>query len=258
MYKVNPWRPTMFLVGCVATAVSCYGVYEYTMKLEGGVVSYIVVGSIMCVMAGSLIPPLAESVWKNGEIIKSCLWWLALTPILALIWFSSAERVHNAKAGSQAERAALWAAATRAEKNLEDAKAILIPLEEKEAKAKGIEKDKCNTKCRSDLIAAEDARQKVAAAEADLASKQGKSTMESKFVPPVWLLPTAIDILGFLAIWTGLSGPWVTKQFSLRDKRLMRQAAGKSVVDEPEVLTKPQAVVSFIEKIAGRSTKVAS
>lgn len=248
----------MFLVGCVASAVSCYGVYEYTMKLEGGVVSYIVVGSIMCVMVGALIPPLAESCWKNGEITKACFWWVALIPIATLIWFSSAERVHNAKAGSEAERAAVWSAASRAEKNLEEAKAALIPLEEKEAKAKGIEKDKCNTKCRSDLIAAEDARKKVSDAEADLASKQGKSKMESKYVAPVWLLPTAIDILGFLAIWTGLSGPWVTRTFSLRDKRLMRQAAGKTVVDEPEVLTKPQAVVSFIEKVSGRKANVAS
>lgn len=46
--------------------------------------------------------------------MKALLWWALLVPAGAVVFFSAAERVHDAKAGAEAERGALRGAAARA------------------------------------------------------------------------------------------------------------------------------------------------
>ena len=46
----------------------------------------------------------------------------------------------------------------------------------------------------------------VEAARRELLSAESKATTDSPLQAPTWLLPTALDLVAFMAIWTGLSG----------------------------------------------------
>jgi hypothetical protein len=91
----------------VCSCLGMYGAFEFAMKLEGGAVTYITLAAPVIARAAASIPVLAEATWRERAFLKSLLWWLALIPAGAVVFFSAAERVHVAKAGAQAERVAL-------------------------------------------------------------------------------------------------------------------------------------------------------
>lgn len=213
MKRVNPWRPFIFVLGVLAGAVSCYGAYEYALKLEGGF-SYLAIGAPIVAIFATVIPPIAENAWKHEEYFKSVLWWLTLIPAGSLIFFSAAERVHMAKADHEAKITALYRASVRAKTDLDDAKNFLKTAEADEAKAKSLKT--CNVDCKSKLEIANVAREKLAVAEANLFKTESASVEDSKLKAPVWLLPVALDIIAFMAVWTGLSKPWVVNRFGRR------------------------------------------
>lgn len=209
--KVIVWRPVIFFIGLAAGALGCLGAYEYALKLEGGQLTYLVVAAPLIAIMATLIPPLAEHCWKNNEHFKSVIWWLSLIPVAALIFLSAAERVHMAKAGQQAEIAAKQFAAVRARTLYQEAKDALSIAEADEAKAK-VTKN-CGPQCLTKLERASSARIKFAEAETNLIKVESTAIDDSKWKPPVWLLPAALDLIAFLGIWTGLSGPWIVNRF---------------------------------------------
>ena len=204
--KINPWRPVIFLIGLIAGGIGCYGAYEYALKLENGNFSYLVVAAPLVAIMATLIPPLAEYVWKQGEYLKSALWWSALVPVAFLIFLSAAERVHMAKANQAADISAKYNAVIRARTDLDEAKAELKIAEADETKAK-VTKN-CNLQCQSKLERANMARDRVKNFELILSKHESAAIVNSEWKPPVWLLPASLDIVAFMAIWTGLSGPW--------------------------------------------------
>jgi hypothetical protein len=208
--KVNPWRPVIFFIGLVAGGIGCYGAYEYALKLENGAMSYLVVAAPLVAVMATLIPPLAEYVWKQGEYLKSALWWSTLVPVACLIFLSAAERVHMAKANQSAEVSAKYNAAIRAKTDLDEAKAELKIAESDETKAK-VTKN-CNLSCQSKIERANMARERVKNAEIALSKAESVAILSSEWRPPVWLLPAALDLVAFMAVWTGLSGPWVVRK----------------------------------------------
>ena len=60
--------------------------------------------------------------------------------------------------------------------------------------------------CRTKLAAEAAAQADVEAARRELLSAESKATTDSPLQAPVWLLPAALDVVAFMAIWTGLSG----------------------------------------------------
>ena len=65
----------------------------------------------------------------------------------------------------------------------------------------------CGPDCRTKLAAEAAATADVNAARRELLLTEKTATTDSPLqAPPTWLLPTALDLVAFMAIWTGLSG----------------------------------------------------
>src|SRR4026207_1133703 len=118
MPDYNPYKGAAMAPGPAGTACAslvCYGAFEFAYRLEGSV-SYLVIAAPVVALTAALIPPLAEAIWRSGAYIKALLWWATLIPAGAVVFYSASERIHAAKGGGEAERAALRSAVTRAEK----------------------------------------------------------------------------------------------------------------------------------------------
>jgi hypothetical protein len=204
MKSSRDWRRFVLILGLIAAGLSCYGNWEYAFNLEGRI-SYLVLAAPLVAVSAAIIPPYVEWTWANGQYVKSVLWFLALGPAAATVFFSSAEMVHNAKAHAEAGRVAMHNAAERAKTELTEAKAEHAEATKawnslKEAKQQG-------PKYRTAKATYETASQRLEEAEKGLILAESKSTADAPIKGPVWLLPAALDILAFMAIWTGLSVP---------------------------------------------------
>jgi hypothetical protein len=191
------------VIGLTCAGLGCYGAFEFAYKLEG-TITYLVIASPVVALTAALIPPLAEATWRAGGRLKAVLWWAALVPAAAVVFFSAAERVHVAKAGAQAERIALRGAASRARATLTTAEAELAKARAEANKARG--QKKCGSDCRTKLAAEAAATADVNAARRELLLTEKTATADSPLQAPTWLLPAALDLVAFMAIWTGLSG----------------------------------------------------
>jgi hypothetical protein len=207
----HPWRIASGLLGIGAAGLGCYGAWEYAFKLEGQW-SYLVLASPLIAAAAAFIPPKAEWFWGHGERVKAALWWVALVPAVAVVFFSAAERTHVAKAGAQAGRDAARLAVDLAKDNRDRAQA---QLDAAKAEADRTRKWKqCGPECRGirDTEAARKAD--LDEAERKLLQARSQSHQDSPLQAPVWLLPAALDVIAFMAIWSGFSGPWRTRNLA--------------------------------------------
>ena len=127
-----------------------------------------------------------------------------LVPAGAVVFFAAAERVHVAKAGAQAERDAHRGVATRAQAALTKAEGQLVTAQAAANRARG--QKQCGPDCRSKLAAETTAQADVAAARSALFQAESTATADSPIQAPVWLLPAALDLVAFMAMWTALSG----------------------------------------------------
>jgi len=199
---------TAIRLGVLALGVSCaglgaFGAYEFAHSLEGEV-TYLVLAAPLIAVTAALIPPIAEATWRGGHPLKTLLWWAVLVPAAAVVFYSAAERVHVAKAGAQAERSALRGAAARAQAALTSSEAELAKARADASAARA--QKQCGPVCRTKLAAEAAAKADVEAARRELLSAESKATTDSPLQAPTWLLPTALDLVAFMAIWTGLSG----------------------------------------------------
>jgi len=226
MPDYNFHRAAATVIGLTCAGLGCYGAFEFAHKLEG-TITYLVIASPVVALTAALIPPLAEATWRAGGWLKAVLWWTALVPAAAVVFFSAAERVHVAKAGAQAERSALRSAAARAQATLTKAEVELAKARANANKARG--QKKCGPDCRTKLAAETAANADVEAARREVLSSESKATTVSPLQAPTWLLPAALDLIAFMAIWTGLSRPvkgrrvWPARR---RRRRVRRQFVG--------------------------------
>lgn len=205
--QVHAWRPIMFGVGVMGAGLSAWAAWEYAHGLEGEV-SYLVLAAPLVAVCAAIIPPFAEWLVKRGQVAQAILWAPALIACLATVFYTSAERVHYGKAGQAADIVARREAASRAEAVLADARARLATAEQGEARARA--QKECGPQCRTALATAEQARANVTQAEQALARVQAQAIAASDLKAPAWLLPVALDLVTFMAIWAGLGGPWWT------------------------------------------------
>lgn len=206
---------SILTIGFGAAALGCYGAYEQALKTDGG---YLTIAAPVVALAAALVPYFAERAWKARQRVKSLIWWLVLIPVAATLFFATAERVHFAKAGAEAERSAQRSAVDRANRSLEDARVALVSAEF-DAKAgrklppKPVSKNaKAGSWCDDICIkrrdeAADKARKVRDEAADDVTALQKKAPEESPYKAPVWLLPAALDLVAFVSIWTGLAMP---------------------------------------------------
>jgi hypothetical protein len=190
-------------LGLTCAGLGCYGAWEFALKLEGSV-SYLVLATPIIAASAAMIPPLAEATWRGGQYLKALLWWAVLVPAGAVVFFSAAERVHVAKAGAQAERNAHRGVATRAQAALTKAEGALDKARADANRARG--QKQCGPDCRSKLAAETAAQADVVAARSALLNAESAATTDSPLQAPVWLLPAALDLVAFMAMWTALSG----------------------------------------------------
>jgi hypothetical protein len=200
---VDPIRLGTVVLGIACSGLGMYGAFEFGLKLEGNTVTYIVLAAPVIAGAAAIIPVLAEATWRDGAYLKSLLWWLVLVPAGAVVFFSAAERVHYAKAGGQAERDALRGAASRAQATLTKREAELTKARAEANTARA--QKQCGPACRTKLAAETAAQVDVEAARGDLLHAEKSATADGPLQAPTWLLPAALDLVAFMAIWTGLS-----------------------------------------------------
>jgi hypothetical protein len=198
-------RPGALALGVSCAGLGAFGAYEFAHRLEGQV-TYLALAAPLIAVAAAFIPPLAEATWRSGHPLKALLWGVALVPAAAVVFFSAAERVHVAKAGAQAERGALRSAASRAQAALTRSEASLAKARAEANAARALKQ--CGPACRTKLAAEASAQADVEAAKRELLLAEKMATTDSPLQAPVWLLPAALDLVAFMAIWTGLStGP---------------------------------------------------
>lgn len=186
--------------------IGCYGAYEYAHKLEG-TVSYLVISAPVVAATAALIPPIAEQLWYDRQWVKALLLWAVLVPCAATVFFASAERVHLAKAGAEAERLSRRNAVERAMKEYLEANKAAAEADNALGKWRGRTGDACPTRCQTLQAADMGARGNVEAAKMELLKAEANAPAESPMKAPAWLLPAALDLAAFMLIWAGLTGP---------------------------------------------------
>jgi hypothetical protein len=219
-------RYTSLALGIICTTLGCYGAFQYAYGLEKEV-SYIVLAAPIVAVAAALIPPLAEASYKSGEYLKALLWLLILVPAGATVFYASAERVHIAKSFSVAERQAKRFAVERASTTLAEAKTAAKELRAKAYKTK---RELVQT-----ALAKADAW--VVEKETALAKAQAAATTESELQAPPWLLPAALDLVAFIAIWTGLTGPKPSSENTMRVREKTKKTTEKKKPPELTVVS---------------------
>lgn len=239
-FRVIWWRPFVFLMGVAAAGIGCFGAWEYAHKLEGSV-NYLVVAAPVIAGAAAMCPVIAHWSWATDKV-RAILWWLVPLPLAAsVVFFSAVERVHVAKAGAEAARLALSSAAERARGDLAKAQASFEKADRAEAKFRGAKK--CNSQCaaaRETLIVES---KRLEFAKQSLATAEAAVTQEAPLKAPVWLLPAALDMVAFFAIWSGLGGPWrkpVEQPVKASKRRRKRKPKGKP----PQVSARPRLVAA--------------
>lgn len=208
---IHVWRIVATLIGIGLAGLGAWGAYEYALRLEGQV-TYLVIAAPLVALMAALIPPLAERTWRAGHRFLATLWWLALIPAAAMVFLAVAERTHYAKAGASAERSAVQAARNRAEEALRDARSVHAKAQAEADRFSGVKQ--CGPQCQRARGTAEATLQRVVAAEGALTKADSGTRSEAELAAPAWLLPAALDICAFLALWTGLSGPWIERKQS--------------------------------------------
>jgi hypothetical protein len=194
-------KASLLTIGTLAAALGCWGAFEYALKLEG-CISYLALAAPVVAAASALIPFYAERAWQAKHRFKALVWIAVLIPTAATMFFAAAERVHVAKAGAEAERAAIRSAVERAVTVLDEAKASAKIATAAADTVRGLKR--CSTRCQTTLASETAALKRVDDAEAALKHVQAKAAVESPLKAPVWLLPLSLDLLSFVALWTGL------------------------------------------------------
>jgi hypothetical protein len=237
-FMAKPIRLGAFVLGLICSGLGCYGAWEFALRLEG-TVTYLVLASPVIAAAAALIPSFAEHAWLRGSYLKSLLWWLVLVPAGAVVFFSSAERVHAAKAGAQAERDALRGVATRAQAALTRAEGQLDKAKAAANKARG--RKQCGPDCRTKLAAEASAQVDVEAARQALFKAESAATADSPITAPVWLLPAALDLVAFMAMWSAFSGGRQPKPATVRVAATQGKRRSKAKRNRPRVSKEERA-----------------
>jgi hypothetical protein len=194
-------RVLALALGGAIVGAECFGAYDYVIRLDG--FSYLAVAGPLAPAIAALSLPFAERAKAAKQYFKA----LALGPAFVLaactVISTMSERVHDAKAGNEAERVAQSAAAARAETSLKEAKAKVDVATTAADKVRGLIDKACGPKCQSIRASETTAKTRVSEAETAVRRAQGQATTRSDIKPPSWLLPVALFFAGVVFVWYG-------------------------------------------------------
>jgi hypothetical protein len=201
--QFNVWRAAALSIGIAAASLGAYGAFEFQWKLEGGL-NYLVIAAPFVAVISAIIPVMIEVTWNEGQRVKPLVWAIALVPAVLVVFLAVSERLHFSKAGQAAERSAINAAVDRAKSGLEAARASA--QETKATADQWRSQRRCRETCQAKWAdAVQNAHNRVQEADKRLTEIQARAIPESGLSAPVWLLPVALDLIAFVAIWTGLA-----------------------------------------------------
>lgn len=204
------WRITALAVGASATGLAAYGAYEAQLKMDQS--GYLIVAAPFVAASAALIPVLVELTWRIAQPIKAICWGLLLIPAATLVFLSVAERVHYGKQAQLSKVTATQSTVKLLEAEYDRATANYNSVVAQANKATGLRK--CKQQCQSKYVAlVAQAEGKVETRRVALIRAKRAQVEQSAMSPPTWLLPITLDLLAFLAIWTGLApAPEAPKQ----------------------------------------------
>jgi len=190
-------RSTALTVGAAAAGVGCYAAYEAAAKADGG---YLMIAAPVVALAAAVIPAYAEMALKSRQFVKALALFVVFLPCAATVFYTAAERVHLAKAGGEAQRAALRTVVERAAADLAEAKAQKAAATTAANRVRGLEGKACKVACLSAKVTETATAGRVAEAEAALAAAEAKAVAEGQIKAPEWLQPLALDLAGIILI----------------------------------------------------------
>ncbi len=193
-------RITALTVGTAAAGVGCYASYEAALKADGG---YLVLAAPIVAIAAAVIPCFWERAVHDKQWIRATALFLVGLPCVATIYYTAVERNHLAKAGGEAERAALHTAVDRARANLNEASQAKATATAAANRVRGLEGQACKAACLSAKATETAAITRVTQAEAALVAAEAKAVTEVGMKAPDWLLPLALELAGMILIAAG-------------------------------------------------------
>ena len=202
---------TAVRLGALALGVSCaglgaYGAFEFAHRLEGEV-TYLVLAAPLIAVTAALIPPIAEATWRAGTLSQGP----SLVGHLGPGW--SRGVLLRCRAGPRSRRPVLRPSATHF------AVLRLVPRQHSpRAKRAWPRREPRPTQrgLRSSAVLSAGPSSQLKRRRkltwklrgGSCSSPRSTATTDSPLQAPVWLLPAALDLVAFMAIWTGLStGP---------------------------------------------------
>jgi hypothetical protein len=194
-------RVLALALGGAIVGAECFGAYDYVIRLDG--FSYLAVAGPLAPAIAALSLPFAERAKAAKQYVKAIALGIAFIFAACTVIYTMSERVHDAKAGNEAERVAKSAAAARAETSLSEAKAKVDVVTAAADKVRGLDLKQCGPKCQSIRASETAAKARVSEAETAVRRAQGQATTSSDIKPPSWLLPVALFFAGVVFVWYG-------------------------------------------------------
>lgn len=218
------FRWSMMALGITAGGLGCAALAEQQYRYEGGI-TYLVIAGVVVGVAAVFLPYCVERTWRSKQRLKAVILLLACLLAVASVFLIQVDRVHKGRSGADAERAANHAAVTDAEEAL---KLALVKAQLAEADAKRA-RQQSNKKCDAACLRKWDdeagaARQRVTEARDAITRLRAKATEANPIQAPVVLLPIALDLIGFVSIWTALA----VKRKPAELKRPRKRRKGKA------------------------------
>jgi len=134
--------------------------------------------------------------------------------------------------------------------DLQDAKKEALAARKDSAKvADGKNKGERRERNKKAVETSQGAAQRVAEVEAKLAVAEARATVESELKAPSWLLPISLDLVAFIAMWSGISG--------LGGSKGVVVSGAVPVVEVVPVAEKPRRSLQPGSKVEGDQPKAA-
>jgi uncharacterized membrane protein len=195
-------RITALVVGAAAAGVGCYASYEAAAKADGG---YLMLAAPIVALAAALIPCLWERALHDRQWLRAAALFVVWLPCVSTVLYTAVERNHLAKAGGEAQRAALRMTVERAKTTVAEAKAAKVEATAKADKTRGLDAKACKNACQSARANEATAIGRLAEAETALAAAESKAVTEADFKQSPWLLPLALEGAGMILIAAGFN-----------------------------------------------------
>lgn len=186
-------RVSALALGIGAVGVSCFAAYAAAASVDGG---YLTVAAPLVALSAAALPAYAEVAIHHRQWARLACLMTVWTLCAATVFFAAVERTHFAKAGGEAQRAAMHTAAERAAADLTEAKTAAKGATVAADKVRGKDTPRAKAALQSETAALV----RVETARAAVKTAESQAVAESDMKAPDWLLPLSLDLVGMVLI----------------------------------------------------------